>query len=192
MGDCRQCSFAEFKVSGVQKAYCDALHSLQLELLAQRRRAAAAHKQQHKQALQLDPQQLHQLTPLGVAAATAASSSNSSSSSSGLCLPVSVGEEALELQLVQLLLGLMYSDLGAGYCEQTLAKMQVGSCLVCCLVGSCWGACLEVCEDLFWCLQSKQGATSCRWTAGLLAAGQAVSLQRATTALKVVNCLRQP
>jgi hypothetical protein len=126
---CRQASFADFKVSGVQKVYQDALHSLQLELLAHRRRAAAALKQQqHKQPPQppeLTPQQLAQLTPMAAAAASSAPAS------SGLGLAVTLGEQALELQLVQLLLGLLYVELEAGYCEQALAKVQVG-----CTIGS--------------------------------------------------------
>jgi hypothetical protein len=119
---CRQCSFADFKVSGLQKVYQDALHSLQLELLSQRRRAAAAHREQRKQPPQLTQEQQQQLTPLGAAAAAAATVS---SSGLGLGLPVTLHEEALELQLVQLLLGLLYVEFEAGYTEQALAKMQV-------------------------------------------------------------------
>jgi hypothetical protein len=110
-------------VSGLLKVYEDALHSLQLELLSQRRRAAAAHKEQHRQPPQLTQEQQQQLTPLGAAGAAAAATA----SSSGLGLPVTLDEEALELQLVQLLLGLLHAELEAGYTEQALAKMQVRS-----------------------------------------------------------------
>lgn len=141
----RQSSFADFKVSGLQKVYQDALHSLQLELIGQRRRTATAAKQHHHQQQRaqvggsgssisgdLTPQQLAVLTPLGAAAAAAAAASaaGSTGSSSGLGLGVSVGEEALELQLVQLLLGLLCVELEAGYSEQALAKIQVCVCVL--------------------------------------------------------------
>lgn len=121
----RQSSFADFKVSGVQKVYQDALYSLQLELLAHRRRVATMHKQQqqHMQPPQLTPQQLQQLTPLAAAAAAAAAAG--SSGATGLAAAVTLGEEALELQLVQLLLGLLCAEFEAGYCEHALAKIQV-------------------------------------------------------------------
>jgi hypothetical protein len=112
--------------------YQDALHSLQMELLGHRRKAVTAHKQQHKQQLpDLTQQQLQQMTPLAAAAATSAAavsgSSSSSSSSNGLGLAVTLGEQALELQLVQLLLALMLAELEAGYTEHALAKIQVGA-----------------------------------------------------------------
>jgi len=119
---CRQSSFADFKVSGVQKAHLDALHSLQLELLGHRRKAAAAHKQQHRQPALLSQQEQQQLSPLAAAAAAAAAGS---STSSGLGLALTLGEEVLELQLVQLLLSLLFVELEAGLCEQALAKIQV-------------------------------------------------------------------
>lgn len=109
-------------MSGLQKAYADALFSLQLELLAHRRKAAAAHKQQHKQPVELTQQQLQQLTPSAAAVAGA----TGSNTSSGLGMPITLGEEALELQLVQLLLGLLHAEVEAGLCEQALAKIQVG------------------------------------------------------------------
>lgn len=122
---CRQANFADFKVSGLQKVYQDALHSLQVELLGHRRKAATAHKQQHKQQHpDLTQQQLQQMTPLAAAAATSAAA-GSGSSSSGLGLAVTLGEQALELQLVQLLLGLLLAELEAGYTEHVLAKIQV-------------------------------------------------------------------
>lgn len=133
----------------MQKVYQDALHSLQVELLAHRRRVAAAlkqqHKQQHKQPPpELTPQQLQQLTPLAVAAASSAPAS------SGLGLAVTLGEQALEQQLVQLLLGLLYVELEAGYCEHALAKIQVccttSSLLACKLqvpVSAAWQRCLK-------------------------------------------------
>lgn len=118
----------------MQKVYQDALHSLQVELLAHRRRAAAALKQQHKQPPpELTPQQLQQLTPLAAAAASSAPAS------SGLGLAVTLGEQALELQLVQLLLGLLYVELEAGYCEHALAKIQV-----CCTASSMLACKLQV------------------------------------------------
>lgn len=107
--------------------YQDALHSLQVELLGHRRKAATAHKQQHKQQLpDLTQQQLQQMTPLAAAAATSAAAVSGSSSSIGLGLAVTLGEQALELQLVQLLLALMLAELEAGYTEHALAQIQVG------------------------------------------------------------------
>jgi hypothetical protein len=79
-------------------------------------------QQQHMQPPQLTPQQLQQLTPLAAAAAAAAAGS---SGATGLAAAVTLGEEALELQLVQLLLGLLCAEFEAGYCEHALAKIQV-------------------------------------------------------------------
>jgi len=124
---CRQSSFASFNVSGVQRSYQDALHALHVELLATRRKAAAAMmaaakanqpRQQH-----LDSTALDLMTPVAAAAVAAGTSGRGGSSST--CV-VSVGEAALELQLVQLLLGLLHVELVAGHTEQAVAKIQVG------------------------------------------------------------------
>jgi hypothetical protein len=129
----RQSSYAEFTVSSLHKIYLDASSCLQLELSATRRRAAAAAKQQQQraQASLLSQEQLQQLTPLAAAAAAAAAAAGGGAGASSnrvLQQPLCVGEEVLELQLVQLLLGLLHAELGAGHCEAALAKMQVGGC----------------------------------------------------------------
>lgn len=106
----------------MQEAYQQALHALYLELLVTRRKAAAAHKQQQQQAQQqLTQQQLEQLSPAAAAAAA-------SGSSAAACVPLTAGEAGLELQLVQLLLGLLHCELLSGHNEQAVAKIQVSIC----------------------------------------------------------------
>lgn len=120
---CRNSHFATFTISSLQHSYQEALHSLHMELLTTRRRAAAAHKQQHGPSSppQLTPQQLQQMSPGAAAAAVSGSSSAGLSALLGVC----VREEELELQLVQILLGLMYHELVSGHTEQVVAKIQV-------------------------------------------------------------------
>lgn len=109
----------------MQQAYHQALHALYMELLLTRRKAAAAHKQQQRYAAQeLTPQQLQQLSPAAAAAAEGGGSGTAAAAAAA-AVPLAAGEQALELQMVQLLLGLLHSELQAGHNEQAIAKTQV-------------------------------------------------------------------
>jgi hypothetical protein len=128
---CRQTTFASYSISSVQQAYQQALHALYMELLLTRRKAAAAHKQQqyHTSQHSLTQQQLEQLSP-AAAAAAAGGGSGTAAAAAAAAVPLSAGEQALELQLVQLLLGLLQCELQAGHNEQAVAKIQVCNLLV--------------------------------------------------------------
>jgi hypothetical protein len=124
---CRQATFATYSISSVQQAYQQAQHALYMELLLTRRKAAAAHKQQqqyHTCQHSLTQQQLQQLSP-AAAAAAAGGGSGTAAAAAAAAVPLCAGEQALELQLVQLLLGLMQCELQAGHNEQAVAKIQV-------------------------------------------------------------------
>jgi hypothetical protein len=124
---CRQATFANYSITSVQQAYQQAMHALYMELLLARRKAAAAHKQQQQQhyaAQELTPQQLEQLSP-AAAAAAAGGGSGTAAAAAAAAVPLAAGEQALELQLVQLLLGLLHTELQAGHNEQAIAKIQV-------------------------------------------------------------------
>jgi hypothetical protein len=124
---CRQATFASYSVSTLQQAYQQAVHALYKELLLTRRKAAAAHKQQqqHYAATELTQQQLQQLSPAAAAAAAGGGSVSTAAAASAAAVPLAAGEQVLELQLVQLLLGLLHSELQAGHNEQAIAKIQV-------------------------------------------------------------------
>lgn len=129
-----QANFASFTVSAAKQAHDDALSALRGELLVCRRAAAAAARDGAAAGgggRQLSPDELGALAPAAAAAATAGGGAAGglggagSAAAAAAATPLSAGEEALELRLVQLLLSLLLLELRAGYSEQVVARVQV-------------------------------------------------------------------